>query len=174
MTSLQIVPVIMFVTGMLAGLVTLTVFWKIRYALLRRELARRAGSLVGSMRKPQAFRVYFAKEFHLKDKALEDIACVGVDAEHRLLIDGIRYRYVLPAAVVQQIVPVQSDATLAIQVDFAALQQNVQLILARENQKGHWQSHIPMVSAAGDAKKAADRLREDIGLGVTAEASPAK
>jgi hypothetical protein len=167
MTTPQIILFSIFAVGMVSMTVVILFFHRLRYALIRRRLAARPGSLLalaGGVRK-QGFKIYFASQFHLKEKAIDDVAIVAVDPRtRRLFIEGIRYRYSIPAAAIQAIQPIQSDSTLALQLDIAMKSTTLSLVLARDNSKGHWQHHLWFLSTAKDAQKVANRLRVDLGL----------
>jgi len=168
MTPTQIVAFSIFGGGMLAMLIVIFAFHPLHSVWMRKQLTQRPGSLLGSPSSPhgRVYSVYFAHLFHLKNKETDDVAIVAADAaNHRLLVEGLRYRYSIPASAIRSITPLQSDSTLAIEIDFLlAGQHELKLVLARENMKAHWQHHIGFISAAGDAAKAAEKLRKQLGV----------
>jgi hypothetical protein len=167
MTPVQVVLSVLFVLGLSAGFLAIFLYNPIASTILTRRLAAREGSLLPAMRtlKRHFLRLSFVSQFHLKEKAIDDlVVCAADQANRRLLVEGVRYRYVIPASAILQLTPLQSGETVALQLDFEVAGRVLQVALARDNIKAHFQHHFWFISSAGDARKLCSRMRKELGL----------
>ena len=113
------------------------------------------------------FRIHDASAYHLSKSKPLDLAVCVLDREHRrLLLEGIRYRYVIQAADVTRLEALESDETISLDLAFNIADHSLHLILYRPNIKAHFKGHFWWISTKNDAAKAVRALRAALDLEV--------
>jgi hypothetical protein len=160
--AIEITAITLFLSMAALFLVWTFFQYRIQTFLLRRKLERRPGSLLtgGTNARALLFRVHDAAAYHLsKSKPLDLAVCVLDQAQRRLLLEGIRYRYIVQASDVTRLEALESGETVSLDLAFNIAQQPLHLVLYPPNIKAHIKGHFWWISTKNDAARVVKWLR---------------